>query len=70
MYGRDEQRRERFLANHPEWQIVHVKSAGYHEASRGSTDTELVLLIDRRLTDLLDRLVKRYGTPEEVADDE
>jgi hypothetical protein len=46
-------RKEKFLAAHPEWTIVYVKSAGYFEASRDDPNT---VITDYQLQHLLDRV--------------
>ena len=46
-------RKEKFLADHPEWNIVYVKSAGYFEASRDDPNT---VITDYQLQHLLDRV--------------
>lgn len=68
-YDRHKQRRDKFLADHPEWAIVFVRSLDAHEASTGDTDTELVILTDRSLGTLMDRLEARYGDTEDSRDD-
>jgi hypothetical protein len=69
-YGKQEIRRDNFLASHPEWEIVHVKLGGYYEASKGDSDTELAILTDRYLGDLMDRLEEKYGeSPDEGTTD-
>jgi hypothetical protein len=60
-YGKQEMRRDKFRADHPEWEIVHVKLGGYYEASKGDSDTELTIPTDRYLGNLMDRLEERYG---------
>jgi hypothetical protein len=40
-----------------------------YEASMGDTDTELTILTDKRLADLMDRLEARYPTPEAEAEE-
>lgn len=68
-YDRHMQRRDKFLAAHPEWSIVLVRSMDRYEASTGDTDTELVILHDKHLGTLMDRLEARYGDGEESQDD-
>lgn len=63
---RNRERREKFLADHPEWSIVYVRSKDVHEASRGDLNTELVLMADSYLGALMDRLEARYGSEEET----
>lgn len=60
-YDRHKQRRDKFLTEHPEWAIVFVRSMDCYEASAGDTDTQLVILTDRHLGTLMDRLEARYG---------
>ena len=59
-------RREKFLASHPEWEIVRVHSLGGWEASKGDTDTELIVLSDGNLAALMDRLEERFPPPEDA----
>ena len=59
-YTRHQDRRAKFLADHPEWTIVYVRSLDMHEASTGDMDSELVILQDRSLGALMDRLEARY----------
>jgi hypothetical protein len=61
---KQQERREEFLANHPEWNIVRVHSLGGYEASKGDTETELVILSDANLGALMDRLEARFPTPD------
>lgn len=61
-YDRVQERRDKFLADHPEWKIVYVRSLDQHEASTGDTDTMLVILHDRSLGTLMDRLEARYAS--------
>jgi hypothetical protein len=62
-YDKHVDRKDKFLAVHPEWSIAYVRSMDQHEASTGSTDTELVIMQDKSLGTLMDRLEARY--PEE-----
>jgi hypothetical protein len=64
-YDRHRQRRDKFLAEHPEWQIVYVRSIDRYEASTGDTDTQLVILQDRSLGELMTRIEARYPEAEE-----
>jgi hypothetical protein len=63
-YDRHRERRDKFLAEHPEWNISFVRSMDRYEASSGETETELVILQDKHLGALMDRLEARYPTPE------
>jgi hypothetical protein len=58
------ERKDKFLADHPEWEIARIHSMGCYEASTGTTDTELVVLSDANLAALMDRLEARFGGPE------
>jgi hypothetical protein len=62
-------RRDKFLAEHPEWSIVYIRSMDQHEASTGDTDTELIFLHDRSLGTLMDRLEERYKPQAEEAEE-
>jgi hypothetical protein len=62
-YDKHKERKDKFLAEHPEWDIVYVRMMDQHEASTGTTDTELVVLQDKSLGDLMDRLEARYAKP-------
>jgi hypothetical protein len=68
--NRNRVRRDKFLADHPEWSIVHIRQLDQYEASSGTTDTELVILTDKSLGELMDRLETRYASPEAQADTE
>jgi hypothetical protein len=59
-YDRHRDRKAKFLADHPEWSIVYVRSMDRYEASTGDTDTQLVILQDKSLGSLMDRLEARY----------
>jgi hypothetical protein len=59
-YEEVKDRKGKFLADHPEWEIVYVRSLDRHEASTGSTETGLVILHDTSLGTLMDRLEARY----------
>jgi hypothetical protein len=59
-YDRQKDRRDKFLAEHPEWSIAYVRSMDRYEASTGDTDTQLVILQDKSLIQLMDRLEARY----------
>lgn len=52
-------RKEKFLAEHPEWSIVFVRSGGYFEATRDEPNT---VITDYQLRCLLDR-VERATPP-------
>jgi hypothetical protein len=67
-YDRHRERRDKFLAEHPEWAVAFVRSMDRYEASSGETDTELIILQDKSLGSLMDRLEARYPTPEEEAE--
>jgi hypothetical protein len=60
---RNRERRAKFLADHPEWSIVFIRSMDRYEASKGNTDTALVILHDKTLGQLVDRLEAEYGKP-------
>jgi hypothetical protein len=60
-YDRHRERRDKFLSEHPEWNIAFVRSMDRYEASSGETDTELVILQDKALGSLMDRLEARYA---------
>ena len=62
-YDKHKERRDKFLAAHPEWEIVYVRSMDRYEASTGDTSTELVILNDTHLSELMDRLEARYTVP-------
>jgi hypothetical protein len=47
-------RKEKFLAEHPEWSIQYVRSRDVHEAVREDASGETII-IDTRLSALLDR---------------
>jgi hypothetical protein len=66
-FDKHRQRRDKFLADHPEWSIVYVRSMDRYEASTGDTDTELVIMSDTHLADLMDRLEARYAPSEASA---
>jgi hypothetical protein len=66
-YGKQEMRRDKFLSDHPGWTIAYVRSMGRYEASAGDYDTELVILQDRGLCALMDRLEARYAPKEAEA---
>jgi hypothetical protein len=53
-------RKDKFLAAHPEWSIVYVRSAGYFEASRDNPNT---VITDYELRFLLDRVEKATPAP-------
>jgi hypothetical protein len=65
-YDRIKERRDKFLAEHPEWSIVHVRSMDEYEASKGDTESELIVMHDRSLGTLMDRLEARYPDTEET----
>jgi hypothetical protein len=67
---RNRERRNKFLADHPEWEIVYVRSLDRHEASTGDHDTELVVMSDPHLGALMDRLEARYPVQEEGSQDQ
>jgi hypothetical protein len=67
-YDRHKERRDKFLVDHPEWSIVYVRYMDQHEASTGETDTELVILHDKSLALLMDRLEHRYKGEDEQGD--
>jgi hypothetical protein len=60
-YDKHRERRDKFLAEHPEWDISFVRSMDRYEASSGETDTELIILQDKSLGPLMDRLEARYS---------
>jgi hypothetical protein len=64
-YDRHRERRDKFLESHPEWTIAFVRSMDRYEASSGETDTELVILQDKSLGSLMDRLEYRYPEGDE-----
>jgi hypothetical protein len=64
-YDKHRERRDKFLAEHPEWDIAFVRSMGRYEASSGETDTELIILQDKSLGSLMDRLEARYANDSE-----
>jgi hypothetical protein len=63
------ERKAKFLAEHPEWEIVYVRSQDRHEATSGTTDTELLILTDTHLGTLMDRLEARYSSSGEAQGD-
>jgi hypothetical protein len=68
-YDKHKERRDKFVAEHPEWSIAFVRSMDRYEASSGETDTELIILQDKHLGALMDRLEARYSDePEEPED--
>jgi hypothetical protein len=66
-YDKHKERRDKFLMNHPEWAIVYVRSMDRHEASKGDTETKLVILTDKSLGRLMDRLEDKYGDQDQEA---
>lgn len=64
-YDPHKARRGKFLANHPEWQIIFVGDLEGYEASTGDIDTQLVILADRSLGPLMDRLEAGYATDDD-----
>ena len=58
-------RRDKFLADHPQWQIIFVGDLDGYEASTGDIDTQLVILADRSLGPLMDRLEARYASDDD-----
>lgn len=67
-YDRHRERRDKFLAEHPTWSIVYVRSKDVYEASRGDSETGLDILMDKSLGPLMDRLEARYGAPDAEED--
>lgn len=65
-YDKQKMRRDKFIAEHPEWTIAFVRSMDRYEASRGDTETGLDILQDKSLTQLMDRLEARYAPPRET----
>jgi hypothetical protein len=65
-YDRHLARKQKFLADHPEWSVVYVRSLDRYEASTGDTDTELVLLMDQSLGELMTRLEARYAPEQDT----
>lgn len=63
-FGRHRERRDKFLAEHSDWAISYSRTMDRYEASTGDTDTELVILTDKHLGDLMDRLEARFPDPE------
>ncbi|HEY0936187.1 MAG TPA: hypothetical protein VGD91_20910 [Trebonia sp.] len=59
-YDKQEERKDKFLAGHPDWKIVQVRSMDQWEASTGDTDSELIVMQDRVLAALMDRLEQRF----------
>jgi hypothetical protein len=68
-YDRQHERRGKFLATHPGWEIVHIRSMDQWEASTGDTDSELIIMQDRVLAALMDRLEKRFPVPDATPGD-
>jgi hypothetical protein len=68
-YDKHRERRDKFLADHPEWSISYSRTMDRYEASTGDTDTELVILTDKHLGDMMDRLEARYGPKAEGGED-
>jgi hypothetical protein len=64
-FDKHRRRRDKFLANHPEWSIVYVRRIDRYEASTGDSDTELIIMTDSHLADLMDRLEARYPEADE-----
>ena len=64
-YDKHKERKDKFLAEHPSWEIVYVRSQDRYEATTGNTDTELVILTDTHLGDLMDRLEARFPPAED-----
>lgn len=52
-------RKEKFVADHPEWSIAYVRSAGYFEAVRDEPNT---VITDYDLCALLDRVERATET--------
>jgi hypothetical protein len=67
-YVKVKERRDKFIADHPEWTIVYVRSMDRYEASKGDTDSALVILHDKSLGTLMDRLEAEFGFPAEDQD--
>jgi hypothetical protein len=65
-YDRHKQRKDKFLAEHSEWSIVFVASMDRYEASTGDLDTELVLMTDKALGQLMDRLEAKYASEQDT----
>jgi hypothetical protein len=65
-YDRHKERKEKFLAEHPEWSIVYVRSLDIHEAASGDTDSGLDIMQDKSLGALMDRLEARFAPPGEA----
>ena len=65
-YDKHRERRDKFLTSHPEWNIAFVRSMDRYEASSGETDTELIILQDKSLGSLMDRLEARYTEGDEA----
>lgn len=68
-YDKHKVRRDKFVAEHPEWSIVFVTSRDVYEASSGDNDSGLDILMDKSLGQLMDRLETRYAVPEETRAD-
>ncbi|HEY0934710.1 MAG TPA: hypothetical protein VGD91_13330 [Trebonia sp.] len=68
-YDKQKERRGKFLAEHPDWEIYRIRSVNRWEASNGDTDTELSILQDEHLASLLDRLEARFPKDEKAPDE-
>jgi hypothetical protein len=65
-FDKHRQRRDKFLATHPEFSIVHIRMTDHYEASSGDSDSaELVILTDKHLGSLMDRLETRFPEGDE-----
>jgi hypothetical protein len=69
-YDRHRVRRDKFLADHPEWSLIYIASRDVYEASMGDNDNGLDILMDRSLGQLMDRLEARYPASEETEEGE
>jgi hypothetical protein len=68
-YDRAKERRDKFLAEHSDWSIVFVRARDVYEASRGDSDSGLDILIDKSLSQLMDRLEACYPKPDDDSAD-
>jgi hypothetical protein len=59
-YDKDRNRRNAFIAEHPEWVIAYISDTDHWEAVSGSTETQLITMTDHSLGALMDRLEAKY----------
>jgi hypothetical protein len=66
LFTRAMERRDIFTTNHPEWTIKHISDTNSYEATQGDTDTVLIVLHDRSLDRLMERLEAEFDFPAET----